>query len=62
MKNIYKNLSYLKRYDIVIVKYMSIFVFATLGLAYSMMIGFAGKFTGLSMFDSSINVNHETLQ
>ncbi|MGH4117682.1 ABC-2 transporter permease [Clostridium sp.] len=51
----------LKRDDIVIAKYMSIFVFATLGLAYSILIGFIGKFTGLSMFDSSISLLHIVL-
>ena len=51
----------LKRDDIVISKYISIFVFATLGLVYSILIGFIGKATGLSMFDSSISLLHIVL-
>ncbi|MBK5241174.1 ABC-2 transporter permease [Clostridium sp.] len=50
-----------KRDDIVISKYISIFVFATLGLVYSILVGFLGKLTGLSMFDSSISLLHIVL-
>ncbi|MEK6266791.1 MAG: ABC-2 transporter permease [Clostridium sp.] len=48
----------LKRNEIVISKYMSVFVFAAIGLVYSILIGFIGKLTGLSMFDSSISLLH----
>ncbi|MBU3146169.1 ABC-2 transporter permease [Clostridium sp. CF012] len=45
----------LKRDDIVISKYLSIFVFAIIGIIYSILIGFIGKATGLPMFTRSIS-------
>ncbi|MFT5873288.1 MAG: ABC-2 type transport system permease protein [Clostridium sp.] len=46
----------LKREDIVISKYISIFAFAILGFIYSILIGFIGKTTGLPMFTRSISL------
>lgn len=46
----------LKRHDLVISKYISIFVFAIIGIIYSILIGFIGKATGLPMFDMSISL------
>jgi len=46
----------LKRNEIVISKYISIFVFAILGIIYSILIGFIGKTAGLSMFTRSISL------
>lgn len=45
----------LKRNDIVISKYISIFVFAIIGIIYAILIGFIGKATGLPMFSRSIS-------
>jgi hypothetical protein len=45
----------LKRDDIVIAKYISIFIFAIIGIIYSMLIGFIGKATGLPMYTVSIS-------
>lgn len=46
----------LKRDDIVISKYISIFIFVIIGIIYSILIGFVGKFTGLPMFNRSISL------
>ena len=46
----------IKREDIVISKYISVFAFAILGITYSIIIGFIGKFTGLQVFDRSISL------
>lgn len=46
----------IKREDIVISKYISVFVFAILGIIYSIIIGFIGKFTGLQVFARSISL------
>ncbi|MBZ9607122.1 ABC-2 transporter permease [Clostridium estertheticum] len=46
----------IKRDDIVISKYISTFVFAILGIVYSIIIGFIGKATGLPMFTRSISL------
>lgn len=46
----------IKRNDIVISKYISVFVFAILGIIYSITIGFLGKFTGLPVFAMSISL------
>ena len=46
----------LNRVDIVISKYISIFVFAVIGIIYSVLIGFIGRSAGLSMFNSSISL------
>ncbi|MBZ9684864.1 ABC-2 transporter permease [Clostridium estertheticum] len=46
----------IKRDDIVISKYISVFVFATIGIIYSILIGFMGKATGLPMFTRSISL------
>ncbi|MGV8983185.1 ABC-2 transporter permease [Clostridium sp.] len=46
----------IKREDIVISKYMSVFVFAILGIIYSITVGFIGRFTGLHVFASSISL------
>ncbi|MBU3191789.1 ABC-2 transporter permease [Clostridium bowmanii] len=46
----------IKRVDIVISKYISVFVFATIGIIYSILIGFIGKFTGLQVFAMSISL------
>ena len=51
----------LKREDIVISKYISIFVFGAVGLVYSILIGFIGKATGLPIFDSTISLLHIVL-
>lgn len=46
----------LKRDDIVIAKYISMFVFAILGFTYSITIGFVGIATGIPMFTRSISL------
>jgi len=46
----------LKRSEIVISKYISIFPFAILGFVYSILIGFIGKAIGLPMFTRPISV------
>ena len=46
----------LERSDIVISKYMSTFVYAIIGIIYSILIGLIGKATGLSMFSRSISL------
>lgn len=46
----------LKRNDIVISKYISIFVFVIIGIIYSIIIGCVGKTTGLPMFSGSISL------
>jgi len=46
----------LNRVDIVISKYISIFVFAVIGIIYSVLIGFIGRSAGLSMFTGSISL------
>ena len=46
----------LKRSDIVISKYISIFVFVTIGIIYSTLIGCIGKTTGLAIFTGSISL------
>ena len=48
----------LKRKDVVISKYISIFVFAAIGLIYSIVTGFIGKTAGLPMFTTSISLNN----
>jgi ABC-2 type transport system permease protein len=45
----------LKRDDIVIAKYISIFIFAIICIIYSILIGFIGKTTGLPMYTRSIS-------
>lgn len=46
----------LKRDDIVIAKYISIFAFGTVGIICSMLIGFIGKSASLPMFTRSISL------
>lgn len=46
----------LKRDDIVIAKYISIFVFTIMGFIYSILIGFIFKGTGFSTFNNSISL------
>lgn len=46
----------LKRVDIVIAKYISIFVFIIIGIIYSILLGFIEKSIGLSIFYSSISL------
>lgn len=46
----------LKREDIVLSKYISVFVFAFIGIIYSILVGFIGKATGLPMFAASISL------
>jgi len=48
----------IKRNDIVIAKYMSIFAFAAIGIIYSILIGFIGKIAVLSMFTTTITLNN----
>ncbi|HEY5563223.1 MAG TPA: ABC-2 transporter permease [Clostridiaceae bacterium] len=48
----------IKRNDLVIAKYISIFVFAAIGIIYSIVIGFIGKIVGLSMFTTTITLNN----
>ena len=48
----------LKRNDVVIAKYISIFVFVAIGLIYSIVIGFIGKAIGLPMFTTSISLSN----
>lgn len=48
----------LKRNDLVISKYISIFVFAAIGIIFSIVIGFIGKTAGLPMFTTSISLNN----
>ena len=45
----------IKRADIVISKYISIFVYIFISIIYSILIGFIGKTTGLSMYNISIS-------
>ena len=46
----------LERSDIVISKYISIFVFIIIGFIYSVLIGFIGKTTGLQIYNISISL------
>ncbi|MBW9158847.1 ABC-2 transporter permease [Clostridium tagluense] len=46
----------LKRDDIVLSKYISVFVFAFIGIIYSILVGFIGKATGLPVFVASISL------
>jgi ABC-2 type transport system permease protein len=46
----------IERNDIVISKYISTFVFAILGIIFSILIGFIGKTAGLSMFTRLISL------
>ena len=48
----------IKRNDIVIAKYISIFAFAAIGIIYSIIIGFIGKIAGLSMFTTTITLKN----
>lgn len=48
----------IKRKEIVIAKYVSIFVFAAIGIIYSIVIGFIGKIAGLSMFTTTITLKN----
>ena len=48
----------IKRNDLVIAKYISIFAFAAIGIIYSIVIGFTGKIVGLSMFTTTITLNN----
>ena len=48
----------LKRSDLVISKYISIFVFVAIGIIFSIVTGFIGKTAGLPMFTTSISLNN----
>ena len=48
----------IKRNDLVIAKYISIFAFAAIGIIYSIAIAFTGKIVGLSMFTTTITLNN----
>lgn len=47
----------LKRTDIVISKYISIFIFVIIGIIYSILIGVIGKMTGLPFYNISVSLS-----